>query len=180
MIFFEKKFLAKKSKFFKILKIDTILYTFYSEFYADSESAIFSRFTSIFREISTVKVWPKSQKCRFLGKIRHGYGLFWSQSIDSDQGYSGPILGRYVRVCGGRCLYVLVGASCAGTVPVPCRHRTGTKSRPVSFTKGRYRAGDTMYISLVPVGADWCRSVPISRRDRRNCCICEIVQNIRV
>ena len=60
---FRKKFLAIKSIFFKILKIDTILYTFYSECYADSESVtlLFLRFTSIFREILTVKVWPKSQ-----------------------------------------------------------------------------------------------------------------------
>ena len=170
MIFWPKIFFRKKSYFLEVSQIYTILYSFYSEFYADSESVTFFRFTSIFWEILTAKVWPKSQKCRFLGKIRHGYGLVWYQSIGFGQGYSGPILGRYVRVCGGRCLYVLVGASCAGTVPVPCRHRTGTKSRPVSFTKGRYRAGDTMYISLVPVGADWCRSVPVSRRDRRNCC----------
>ena len=47
-----------------------------------------------------------------LAKIRHDYGLFWSQSIGSGQGYSGPVLGRYVRVCAGLCLY-------AGTVPAP-------------------------------------------------------------
>ena len=52
----------------------------------------------------------------FLGQDSPWLRSFWSQSIDSGQGYSGPVLGRYVRVCGGRCIYVLVGASCAGTV----------------------------------------------------------------
>ena len=31
-----------------------------------------------------------------MGKIRHGH--FWSQSIDSGQGYSGPVLGRCLLV----------------------------------------------------------------------------------
>ena len=123
------------------MKIHTILYTFFSEFYADFESVTFFRFTSIFCEISTVKVWPKSQKCRFLSKIRHGYGLVRYQSIDFDQGYSGPILGRYVRICGGRCLL--------------CGHGAGTKSRPVSFTQGRFKwfwpsqYSHLVYISVV-------------------------------
>ena len=101
------------------MQIDTFLYPFYSEFYAHSESVTFIRFTYIFWEILAVKVWPKFQKCSFSGKIRHGYGLFWYQSIGFAQGYSGPVLGRYVRVCGGMCLYVLFGASCAGKVPIP-------------------------------------------------------------
>ena len=70
-----------------------------------------------------VKVWPKSQKCRFLDKIRHGYGIFWYQSIGFGQGYSGPVLGRYVRVCGSRCFYDLIGASCASTVSAPVSPR---------------------------------------------------------
>ena len=78
----------------------------------------------------------KSQKCHFFGKIRHGYGLFWPQSVDFGQGYSVPVRGRYVRVCAGWCLYVSVGA-----------YGAGAKSRPVSFTQGRYQAGDTMHIS---------------------------------
>ena len=60
--------------------------------------------------ISTVKVWPKSQKWRFWGKIRHGYGLFWSQSIGSCQGYY-----RYRAAMLGS---VLVGASMFWLVPL--------------------------------------------------------------
>ena len=60
MFFFEKNILGKKSKFFKNLKINTFLYLFYSEFYADSESATIPRFTAIYKEILAVKVWPKS------------------------------------------------------------------------------------------------------------------------
>ena len=52
-----------------------------------------------------MKVWPKSQKCRFLGKIRPGYGLFSYQLIGSGQGYSGPIRGRYSRACAGKCRF---------------------------------------------------------------------------
>ena len=59
--FFRKQILVKKSIFFLILKIDTILYSFYSEFYAASESVTFFMFTSIFLEILAVKVWTKSQ-----------------------------------------------------------------------------------------------------------------------
>ena len=130
--FLAKKF-SKKIIFLEVSQIDTFLYSFYSEFYADSESVTFFRFTSIFWEISTVKVWPKSQKCRFLGKIRHGYGLFWYQSIDSDQGYSGPLC------------------------PTP------SPGRSVLL-----RAGNGSVILCI---YRWCRLVPISRRDRRNCCI---------
>ena len=35
---------------------------------------------------SLVKVWPKYQKCPFLGKIHHGYGSFWSQSVGPGPG----------------------------------------------------------------------------------------------
>ena len=41
---------------------------------------------------------PKSQKCRFLAKIRDGYGLFWSKSMGFGQGYSEPVQGYYIRV----------------------------------------------------------------------------------
>ena len=147
-IFCQKIFFEKKHIFQKFHKLILFFNSFYLEFYADTESATFFRFTSLYYEILAVKVWPKSQKfLRFLNKIRHGYGIFWYQSIGFGQGYSGPVLCRYVRVCGGLCLYVLLGASCAGTVPARYRHRTGTKSRPDSFTLGRYRAGDTMHIS---------------------------------
>ena len=50
----------------KVSQIDTILYPFYSKFYADSKSVTFSRLTSILWDISTVKVWTKSQKCLFI------------------------------------------------------------------------------------------------------------------
>ena len=88
----------------------------------------FFMFTSIYWEILILKVCPKFQKCRILGNIRHGYGIFWYQSIGSGQGYSGSALGRYVRVCAGRCLLCRYGA---GTVPAPstCRSvllRAGT------------------------------------------------------
>ena len=36
---------------------------------------LFFRFTSLFWEIQAVKVWPKSQKLRFFGKIHHGWSL---------------------------------------------------------------------------------------------------------
>ena len=99
------------------------------------------RFTSIFWEISTVKVWPKSQKRLFLGKIRHGYGIFQSQSIDSDQSYSGPILGRYVRVCEVRCLLC------------------------------RYAAGVTMFISswLVPICSSKKPGKVLKTNMKKNC-----------
>ena len=44
----------------------------------------------------------KISKRPFLGKIRNGYGLLWSQSIDWCQGYLGPLRGRYGagRFCG--------------------------------------------------------------------------------
>ena len=83
-----------------------------------------------------------------MGKIHLGKGLFWYQSIGFGQGYSGPVLGRYVRVCGGRCLLCRYGTGRsvllrAGTGPVIlCIYRTG-----------RFRL------------------VLVSRRDRRNCCI---------
>ena len=86
-------------------------YPFYSEFYADSESATFSRFTSIYWELYAFKVWPKSQKRRFLGN-----GLFWSESIGPGQGNPGPVLDRYeglcysVPLCFGRCLLCRYGA----------------------------------------------------------------------
>ena len=38
IMFFHNKVLGQISKFLKNLKIDTFLYQFYSEFYADSES----------------------------------------------------------------------------------------------------------------------------------------------
>ena len=45
---------------------DTFLDPFYSEFYANSEYAIYFKFTSIFWEnIAAMKVWSKSQKWRF-------------------------------------------------------------------------------------------------------------------
>ena len=48
-VFFSKKiFWAKNQNF---LKINTFLYSFYSEFYADSESVTFIMFTSIYWEI---------------------------------------------------------------------------------------------------------------------------------
>ena len=53
-------------------------------------------------------------KMHFLGKIRHGYGIFRFQPIFSDQGYSGPVRGLYVRVFYGRCFYVSVNVSGAG------------------------------------------------------------------
>ena len=87
-------------------KIFDFFWRSFSEFYADSESVTFIRFTSIFWKILAVKVRSKFRKCRFLSKIRHGYGLFWYQSIGFSQSYSGSVPGRYSRVCGGRCLYV--------------------------------------------------------------------------
>ena len=122
-------------------KIDN-LNPFYSEFYADSEFATFSMFTSIFWEIYAVKVWTKSQKCHFSGKIHHGNCLFWSQSVGSGQDYPGQVRGLYVRVCVCRCLYVSVPL----VVPTPGRSvliRAGT--RPV-----------ILYIVkclMVPIGA---------------------------
>ena len=94
MIFFDKNFLATKSKFWKILKIDTILYTFYSEFYTDSEFVTFFRFTSKFWEKSTVKVWPESQKLVmvtvFYGPnrlilIKVTQGRYWAAMLGSGE-----------------------------------------------------------------------------------------------
>ena len=65
----------------------------------------------IYLEILAVKVWPKSQKY-FFGRNSSWLRSFWSQSIGTGQGYSGPVMGCYVRACEGRCLL--------------CRYGTGT------------------------------------------------------
>ena len=76
------------------------------------------------------------------GKIRHGYGLFWYQSIGFGQSYSGPVLGRYSRVCGDRCLLCRYGY---GTVPAP------------SPVRSVLRAGSGPVILSIIF---WCRLVP--------------------
>ena len=94
------------------MKIDTFLYSYYSEFYADSEFATISRFTSIFLEILTLKVCPISQKCRFWARFAMENGLFRYQSIDSDQGrYWAAMLGSVVA---GACTFWSVPL-----VPIP-------------------------------------------------------------
>ena len=100
----------KKTYFLEVTQIETFLYSFYSEFYADSESVTFFRFTSIYWEILALKVMALGQNLKKrhfwdLCQIRHGYGLFWYKSICFGQGYSGLVLGRYVKVCGSRCRF---------------------------------------------------------------------------
>ena len=158
-------FFRKKSYFLEVSQIYTILYSFYSEFYADSESVTF--LLQYFGRYWQPKFGQNSKNVVFWARFAMVTVLFGTNRLVLVKATQG----RYWAAMLGS---VKIGASMFWSVPlVParCRYRTGTKSRPVSFTKGRYRAGDTMYISLVPVGADWCRSVPISRRDRRNCCI---------
>ena len=106
-------------------------------------------FTSLFGVILTVKVWPKFQKCHFLDKIHHGYGLFWSQSVGFGQVYFVPVRGGYARVCAGRCLFVSVEAYGAG--PSSYRHQVQA---------GQFYSGPViLYIYCnVPFGSDRCRS----------------------
>ena len=73
-----------------------------------------------------------------MGKIHHGYGIFWSYYVGSGPDYSGPVRGCYVRVCSGK---LPIGASLLPALLA-------------ALTPGRYRAGDTMPILKSAV---WCR-----------------------